>query len=312
MASGPAKAVATEPNDWQEVPATDWQDVNTAASSSAPSATPLTGIVPHQSDTLPHALEDVFSNIGGGGLGALETLGRISPWGALADKVMGKPTIYGEAYDAITHPGQTVKGLKSAFVDLAQHPLENIEGGIGAAGAGAMLPEGANLLEKIPTKAKAGKLFAEAMEKAANEPVPLSPQTLDPLQRTQQLAMTGGKPFGTADKLFQRIQTINPLSYQEARDFSQNMSLSPEEKMGLKRSMRYEVPRLSRAFNNDVQTAADNAGVGDVHRQAMQTYRRASQIADVGDKVKKYGGRAALGAAGLGGAYKAYHILGGN
>lgn len=285
-----------------------------AASNAAPvqADTPLTGIIPHQSDTLPHALTDVFSNIGGGGLGALEQMGRLTPFGMAADKMEGKPTIYGQAYDAVTHPSQTIKGLKSAFVDVAHHPLENIEGAIGAAGAGAMIPEGANLLEKVPTKAKAGKLFSEAMDKAANAPVNLSPETVDPLQRTQQLAMAGGKPFGTADKLFQRIQTINPLSYQEARDFSQNMSLSPEEKMGLKGSMRYQVPRLSRAFNNDVQTAADNAGVGDVHRQAMQTYRRASQISDVGDRVKKYGGRAALGAAGLGGAYKAYNIFGGH
>lgn len=160
------------------------------------------------------------------------------------------------------------------------------------------------LADAIPTRAKAGRLFGEVMDAAGDQPVTLSPETMAPLERTQQLAIAGGKPFGTADKLYQRIQTINPLTYREARDFAQNMSLSPEEKMGLKRSMRYEVPRMAKSFNDDVARAAEAAGKGAEHQKAMSMYRRASRNAAIAKGVAKYGGRAALGAAGAGGLYE--------
>ena len=172
-----------------------------------------------------------------------------------------------------------------------------------AGGADLAAPE-RPLLGEVPTRAKAGKLFDQAMEKAKDQPVRLSPGTMEPLERTQQLAMAGGKPFGTADKLFQRSQSINPLTYQEARDFSSNMSLSPEEKMGLKRSMKYEVPRLSSGFNADVQQAANDAGVGDVHANAMKTYRRASMIRNGLTGAAKYGIPAAIGTGLIGQAAK--------
>ncbi|HXF12277.1 MAG TPA: hypothetical protein VN517_03945 [Terriglobales bacterium] len=156
----------------------------------------------------------------------------------------------------------------------------------------------------VPTRAKAGKLFNKVMDSAGDQPVTISPNTMAPLERTQQLAMAGGKPFGAADKLYQRIQTINPLTYREARDFSQNMSLSPEEKMGLKKSMRYEVPRLAKSFNEDVGNAAAAAGKGEEYGNAMNMYRRASRNASIGKGLLKYGGRAALGAAGAGGLYE--------
>jgi hypothetical protein len=159
-------------------------------------------------------------------------------------------------------------------------------------------------LPEIPTRAKAGRLFEDAMSKAGDQPVTISPETMKPLERTQQLSMAGGKPFGTADKLYQRIQTVNPLTYREARDFSQNMSLSPEEKMGLKKSMRYEVPKMAKSFNEDVARAADAAGKGAEHREAMSMYHRASRNAAIGKGLLKYGGRAALGAAGAGGLYE--------
>jgi hypothetical protein len=175
--------------------------------------------------------------------------------------------------------------------------------------ADAAIDAAAPMAEKVwdaavPTRAKAGKLFDSVMEAAGDQPVTLSPETMKPLERTQQLAMAGGKPFGAADKLYQRIQTVNPLTYREGRDFAQNMSLSPEEKMGLKRSMKYEVPRMAKSFNEDVGNAAAAAGKGDEYDKAMSMYRRASRNAAIGKAALKYGGRAALGAAGAGGLYE--------
>lgn len=210
-----------------------------------------------------------------------------------ADNGMGKPgNSYGEDLkSAITSPGAIGTGLGTA----AQGALA-VEGGSGMAGR-----EG---FGAIPTTARAGKLFEQVMAKAKDQPVSISPETMAPLERTQQLAMTGGKPFTTADKLYQRIQTVNPLTYGEARDFASNMALSPEEKMGLKKSMKYEVPKMAKSFGEDVGRAAEDAGAGPDYQKAMKMYRRGSQIESAGKGLVKYGGRAALGAAGAGGLYE--------
>lgn len=207
--------------------------------------------------------------------------------------------------------------MAQGIAETPHHPLMGpvhaLEGGLQTLTIPSMMtaPEvnpamegSSRFLNMVPTRAKAGRIFDDVMKVAKDQPVRISPTTMQPLERTQQLAMAGGKPFGTADKLYQRLQGINPLTYGEARDFSSNMSLSPEEKMGLKRSMKYEVPRLSSAFNSDVQQAADEAGVGAQHAKAMKMYRRGARLEAAGNGALKYGGRAALGAAGAGGLYE--------
>lgn len=207
--------------------------------------------------------------------------------------------------------------MATGITETPQHPLMGpvhaLEGGLQMLTIPSMMtaPEvnpamkgGARLLDLVPTRAKAGRIFEDVMNVAKDQPVKISPATMQPLERTQQLAMAGGKPFSTADKLYQRIQGINPLTYGEARDFSSNMSLSPEEKMALKRSMKYEVPRLSNAFNSDVQKAADDAGVGAQHAKAMKMYRQGARLEAAGKGALKYGGRALLGAIGAGGLYE--------
>jgi len=197
---------------------------------------------------------------------------------------------------------------------LREHPEETIESGLGnlvggADMAGVGMEAAPKITDAIPTKAKAGRMFDDVMRDAQNQPVTLSQSTMEPLERTQQLAMAGGKPFGAADKLFQRIQTINPLDYREARDFASNMSLSPEEKMTLKRSMKYEVPRLSKSFNEDVGRAAANAGRGEDYNNAMKTYRRASMMSDAATSVGKTAKRMAIPAALGAGGYSLYRSL---
>ena len=253
-----------------------------------------------------------------------KTPGFLKPlthFGAGAIQGAGQPFVHplqtlGGVGDAILHPIDTAKGMVSSADEDPAKMAGNLVGGAVVGGGVEEAPGGGwlrkpwkqapkgpgtigRVMEAIPTKAKAGKLFEDVMQSAQNEPVTLSKATMDPLERTQQLAMAGGKPFGTADKLFQRIQTINPLNYREARDFASNMSLSPEEKMGLKKSMRYEVPRLSKAFNEDVGGAAERAGKGPEYRQAMKTYQNASRIGDAVQGLKKVAIPAAV--AGLGG-----------
>jgi len=249
----------------------------------------LTEIRPNQSDTLPHALEDTFSNIGAGGLGTLATLGRISPWGALADHMQGKPTIYEDAYQAVTHPKETGQGLVHALKDVAQHPLENVAGAIGAAGAGGMIPEGANLVAKIPTRAKAGALFDQVMARAGDEPVTLT-KALAPMERAQQLSARGGGTISPIDNLYKRINTINPLDYKEARDWASNLSrLSANDKMNASPALMAEAKKLSHALNEDIGGAAARRGVGPQYEQAMDMYSRASRLREGLKNTAKWG-----------------------
>lgn len=240
----------------------------------------------------------------------------------------GLKSVVGAIGQPFVHPLDTVTGMAKSL----RHPLDEAHqevndlranpayegtkmagqlfGNVALGGAMGAAPGFAgDVADAIPSRAKGGRILDSVMDKARDQPVTLSPQTMAPLERTQQLAMSGGKPFGTADKLYQRIQTVNPLNYGEARDFAQNMSLSPEEKMGLKKSMKYEVPRLSKSFNQDVGNAAEAAGVGPEYQKGMSTYRNGARLEDATKGLVKYGGRAALGAAGAGGLYELHKAL---
>lgn len=235
----------------------------------------------------------------------------------------GLKSVVGAIGQPFVHPVDTVTGMAQA----ARHPIDqahqevdalranpayegtkmagSLFGNMALGGAAGSLPGAVgDVADMIPTRAKGGKILDSVLDKARDQPVTLSPQTMAPLERTQQLAMAGGKPFGTADKLYQRVQSVNPLAYGEARDFAQNMSLSPEDKMSLKKSMRYEVPRLSKSFNQDVGRAAEAAGVGPEYQRGMSVYRNGARFEDAKDALAKYGGRAALGAVGAGGLYE--------
>lgn len=280
-----------------------WQDQGSGSDSSQPEGI-LQKIEDNwHSNTDPqntgHPVVDAIHNIGGR---AAKTL--VSPFVNLPE------TLKGIGSEITAPPGlddPIVQRAEEFSQDYSKNkPLafENLAGdAAGTALQGGLMGAGENVLEKVPTRAKAGQLFQHVMEKAGDQPVNLT-RTMEPLERTQQLASAGGKPFGVADKLYQRINTVNPLTYREARDFASNMSLSPEERMGLKGSMQREVPRLSHAFNADVGDAAEAGGVRPQYDKAMRTYRIASRNRDIGAKALKWGGRAAAGAAGLGGAYE--------
>lgn len=206
-----------------------------------------------------------------------------------------------EAQQEYKSAGGGARGLGYVGTKAAGNLLGNIAlGGAAGSAPGAV----GDAIDMIPTRAKGGRMLDSVMQFAKDQPVTISPQTMAPLERTQQLALAGGKPFGAADKLFQRIQSVNPLTYGEARDFSSNLSLSPEEKMGLKKSMKYEVPQLSKAFGNDIGRAAEDAGVGPEYLKGMSTYRNGARLEDAAKNIAKYGGRAGLGAIGAGGLYE--------
>jgi hypothetical protein len=109
-----------------------------------------------------------------------------------------------------------------------------------------------------------------------------------------------------ANKLLRRVTDPEqgPLTYGEARDFASNLSrLSSGEVQKLTPVMQRQVGQLSHAFNEDVGNAASSVGRGEDYTQAMNDYRHASQLANVGKNLKKLAIPAAMSAGG----YKLYH-----
>jgi hypothetical protein len=210
-ASGQSGAAPAENDDWKV-----WQQ---SGSSSSPTPTPLTGIVPHQSDTLPHALTDVFSNIGGGGLGALEQLGRLTPFGIAADAMDKKPTIYEDIYNAGRHPFQTGKRAISAF---AEHPLENIEGAIGAAGATGGVAETPEAFSpyRSPVIAPAEEA-SERLARAILPPEGVTPNLVKAIQReapaVREYAGRTGNPLKTIPEGMKAAQGVADEGLQHYR-----------------------------------------------------------------------------------------------
>ncbi len=156
------------------------------------------------------------------------------------------------------------------------------------------------LIAQIPSRARAGRTFESVMQSAKDQPVTLT-RSMPFLERTQQLASRGAAPVRAADQLFQRVNTVNPLNYPEARDFASNLSgLSAAEKMAANPTMQRSVGQLSHAFNEDVGDAAAAAGRGEDYANAMKEYRRASQLRNAGGKIAKWAIPAAVGGGATG------------
>jgi hypothetical protein len=150
----------------------------------------LTGIEPHQ---MPHSMNDLgrealkgVGNIGASGMGMLshafmhplDTAGqmlRMTPPGMIADTMRGKP-------NAADETGES----------LARHPLETIEQGIGAAGAGEAIGGGIGKLSKFgetmrPSPSTAivppAELHARSLMQSILPPEGVTPQTINAAQR---------------------------------------------------------------------------------------------------------------------------------
>jgi hypothetical protein len=122
-----------------------------------------------------------------------------------------------------------------------------------------------------------------------------------------QLTDAGGPVLNAPNKLLMRSQTVNPISYNEARDFYTNISnLSAQDKIALNGPMKSAVNKLAAAFKQDIGDTAEAAGKGKQYTQAMTQYRQASQLHDAIGYALKTGAGAALGGSLL---YPAYQYL---
>lgn len=211
------------------------------------------------------------------------------------------------AADYVGSPELGIAKMIQGGQDVPQHPLKGAlrvgEGALQAASlpmtfAGGPTAEAG--INAIPSRKAAGQMFESVMGDAANQPVTLT-RALEPLERTQQLASRGAAPVRAADQLYQRINTTNPLTYREARDFASNLSgLSRTERMATNPTMTRSVGQLSHAFNADVGDAAAAAGRGEDYANAMKEYARAARWNQNLKTAAKVGIPAAGAAIGLG------------
>jgi hypothetical protein len=160
--------------------------------------------------------------------------------------------------------------------------------------AEALLPIGLGI-KAMPTEAKAGKLFDEVMQAAKGQPVNLT-RSSAPLDRIAQLTDAGGPTLSAPNKLLLRKNTINPIPYEEARDFYSNISsLSAADKQIANRPMLRELKNLREAFKQDIGDTAEAVGKRQQYEDAMRIYRKANQIKSGAKAAAKVGGGMALG-----------------
>jgi len=210
-------------------------------------------------------------------------------------------------------PASPVMGLVHAFQgasEIPSHPGQGLVktlGGIGEAAsiplAFAAGPESKSAAEAIPSTKYAGQLFREVEDAAKGVPVKLT-RAMEPMERAQQLSARGHGTIGAIDNLYNRVNTINPLDYVEARDRASALSrLTGQDKMNATDTLRAQAKRLSHAFNEDIGDTAESVGKGDQYRQAMREYAAAARNKEIGQYIAKQVVPKAAAAVGAGAAY---------
>ena len=160
----------------------------------------------------------------------------------------------------------------------------------------------------------AGQLFQSVKAKAGNFPVDVeAPGQLALNMKTLYERGAGYTPPSVVNRFLQRVTKPDapPMTYEEARDFYSNASrLSADEALKLTPKAKMVLGQFTQALGQSIQNAANQAGVGMEHAQAMRDYAMAMQYADKVQAMKdvstKVGVKAALGAAGGAGAAAAY------
>lgn len=226
----------------------------------------------------------------------------------------GLKSVVGTIGAPFAHPLKTISGLipqdyATQYAEAQKQPKQDLASGLvtgagqtfgglalGAALGGAA-KVGAPLLEKIPTRARAGSVFQSVMQDAKDQPVNLT-NSGDQLLRVQELAQRGTSMPQAAGKLLRRTTEPNspPLTYAEARDFASNLSRSSvNESQRLSPVMQANIGKLSRAFNQDIQDTAGSVGRGEDYAQAMKDYARAAKTRELITKTAKWAVPAAIG-----------------
>ena len=240
--------------------------------------------------------------------------------------------VIGSTVGMLAHPVQAAKGLIGgmdmsnigpALQEAREHPenkpplSQAIPAGLGQAtgsyltgeagiGAGKGLIKG---VDAIPRTARANAKFANIEGQMGGDPVPLT-KSAPHLQNLAVLDSAGPSMPTTANKLLNRSQSPVPIDYSLARKFQSNLSdLTPQDLENMNRMMKGGVKQLRGGLFEDIKSAADTRGLGEDYASAMKESRQAARLNAAGKYVRQNLGKAALGGAGIGGAYGLYQNL---
>lgn len=159
-------------------------------------------------------------------------------------------------------------------------------------------------VEALPSAARAGAKFEQVMGAAGDIPVDVEATGKSAL-RIMDLAERGGTMPKAVRDLLKRVTDPEkgPMVYRESRDFASNLGkLSVDEMNRLKPIVKRQVAQMAADLNLANANAAKAAGKGAEYKSAMREYASAMRMRDTIDAALKHSKKAALGAAGLGGA----------
>lgn len=312
------------PQDWfaQNAPPTkqaapqDWFAQNADASAtpspaqsdpSNPPYVPTASVSAQPTDARQHIADFISDLQNGGGHTALSRLlgkmqgrgdagmsGLNSGVGAGAASVIGSPVL-GAAH--------IVQGAQQ----LPSHPLNGagtmIQGALEAGTIPGMVmggPSTAAAINAVPSAAHAGQALGDVVQAVGHVPVALT-KSLPMLERIQQLSARGGPAVKVADQIYQRANTVNPITFQEMRDFYSNLANpSVASKLEMNGPMSSAVSQFKSALHGDMTATAETLGKGEQYAQAMKEYARASSLGRTGDRLaqalKRYAVPALVGA----------------
>jgi hypothetical protein len=177
-----------------------------------------------------------------------------------------------------------------------------------AKGAVKALPR---LSGMIPSAERAGRKFQTIRTAAKNVPVDIS--AAEPIiERAKELQATGSNAPAVLTKFAKRIAPTtgkfagtkvqmqpDPMLYPEAFDFASKAGeLSAAEKLAADPKMKRQIGAFAKAMKTADRQAAASIGMGDLYDQAIREYRRAKNLAEAGEVIKKWSIRAAIGATG--------------
>jgi hypothetical protein len=166
-------------------------------------------------------------------------------------------------------------------------------------------PAARQLIDAIPSAARAGGNFEKVAAAADDIVVDVGPMGDRALRMYELAEKTGYLPRPVGKFLqWATSPTKAPLTYKDSKEFASAMSrLSAAEKSALPPVMKREVARMAAELNLANANAAKAAGRGAEYKSAMREYAQAMRIKEAIDATLKHSKKAALGAAGLGGAY---------
>jgi hypothetical protein len=172
-----------------------------------------------------------------------------------------------------------------------------------AAETAASLP--GKLTDLIPSAAHAGENFNAVKEAVGSHPIDMTDALSNSTMAVQKLADTGGSMPMVVRKFLTRITNPDapPLTYDDARLFYSNASrLSADEQQRLTPVVRRAVGQFVSDLGDSIAGVAERGGKLQQFQDAMQEYRNAMRLRDVGENVKNAaieGAKRAIPAAGV-------------